>query len=163
MCNKAHKYIFRIAYSVIVHMQFFIYFWLWEQLLIIVQYVLLQFCPVWVAPNLLTFSGFLLTILNFFLFSYYDFGFHALTKENITNDEIPSWVWAVTAVNLFVAYTLGKRYFNTILYTKCYRLLTVTFSAWYLYLITFVLYYKYKKSKDATILLLQQNLFIYYF
>ncbi|CAH2234410.1 jg21213 [Pararge aegeria aegeria] len=65
-----------------------------------------QFCPVWVAPNLLTFTGFLLTVLNFLLFSYYDYGFHALTKENVTDDHIPSWVWAVTAVNLFVAYTL---------------------------------------------------------
>ncbi|XP_026315589.1 ethanolaminephosphotransferase 1 isoform X2 [Hyposmocoma kahamanoa] len=65
-----------------------------------------QFCPVWVAPNLLTFSGFLLTVFNFLLFSYYDYGFHALTEENVTNDHIPSWVWALTAVNLFVAYTL---------------------------------------------------------
>ncbi|KPI96782.1 PREDICTED: ethanolaminephosphotransferase 1 [Papilio xuthus] len=65
-----------------------------------------QFCPVWVAPNLLTFTGFLLTVLNFLLFSYYDYGFHALTEENITNDHIPNWVWAVTAINLFVAYTL---------------------------------------------------------
>ncbi|CAG9578787.1 unnamed protein product [Danaus chrysippus] len=65
-----------------------------------------QFCPIWVAPNLLTFSGFLLTVINFLLFSYYDYGFHALSKENVTNDSIPNWVWAVTAVNLFVAYTL---------------------------------------------------------
>ncbi|XP_028162238.1 ethanolaminephosphotransferase 1-like isoform X1 [Ostrinia furnacalis] len=65
-----------------------------------------QFCPVWVAPNLLTFAGFLLTVFNFLLFSYYDYGFHALTEENVTNDHIPSWVWAVSAVNLFVAYTL---------------------------------------------------------
>lgn len=74
------------------------------------QNEILQFCPVWVAPNLLTFSGFLLTVLNFLLFSYYDYGFYALTKENITNDHIPSWVWAVSAVNLFVAYTLGEHY-----------------------------------------------------
>ncbi|XP_073949010.1 ethanolaminephosphotransferase 1-like [Choristoneura fumiferana] len=65
-----------------------------------------QFCPVWVAPNLLTFTGFLLTVLNFLLFSYYDYGFHALTEDNVTKDSIPNWVWAVTAVNLFVAYTL---------------------------------------------------------
>ncbi|KOB71854.1 Phosphatidyltransferase [Operophtera brumata] len=65
-----------------------------------------QFCPVWVAPNLLTFTGFLLTVLNFLLFSYYDFGFYASTEENVTKDHIPSWVWAVSAVNLFVAYTL---------------------------------------------------------
>uniref|UniRef100_A0A2A4K4R8 Ethanolaminephosphotransferase 1 n=1 Tax=Heliothis virescens TaxID=7102 RepID=A0A2A4K4R8_HELVI len=65
-----------------------------------------QFCPVWVAPNLLTFTGFLLTVLNFFVFSYYDYGFFALTAENVSKDYIPSWVWAVSAVNLFVAYTL---------------------------------------------------------
>ncbi|XP_059046420.1 ethanolaminephosphotransferase 1 [Achroia grisella] len=65
-----------------------------------------QYCPPWVAPNLLTFTGFLLTVLNFLLFSYYDYGFHALTQENVTEDSIPWWVWAVSAVNLFVAYTL---------------------------------------------------------
>ncbi|XP_013183063.2 ethanolaminephosphotransferase 1 [Amyelois transitella] len=65
-----------------------------------------QFCPVWVAPNLLTFAGFLLTVLNFLLFSYYDFGFYALTQQNKDGDSIPRWVWAVSAVNLFVAYTL---------------------------------------------------------
>ncbi|KAF9794262.1 hypothetical protein SFRURICE_009639 [Spodoptera frugiperda] len=65
-----------------------------------------QFCPVWVAPNLLTFTGFLLTVLNFFVFSYYDYGFYAMTAENVTKDHIPSWVWGVSAVNLFVAYTL---------------------------------------------------------
>ncbi|CAG4985724.1 unnamed protein product [Colias eurytheme] len=65
-----------------------------------------QFCPMWIAPNLLTFGGFLLTVLNFLLFTYYDYGFHALTEDNVTNDHIPSWVWAVSSVNLFVAYTL---------------------------------------------------------
>ncbi|XP_063363203.1 ethanolaminephosphotransferase 1 [Cydia amplana] len=63
-----------------------------------------QFCPVWVAPNLLTFTGFLLTVLNFLLFSYYDYGFFALTEAG--GDGIPRWLWAVSAVNLFVAYTL---------------------------------------------------------
>ncbi|CAH0581193.1 unnamed protein product [Chrysodeixis includens] len=65
-----------------------------------------QFCPVWVAPNLLTFTGFLLTVLNFFVFSYYDYGFHAMTADNVSNDYIPSYVWAISGVNLFVAYTL---------------------------------------------------------
>ncbi|CAH4037838.1 ethanolaminephosphotransferase 1 [Pieris brassicae] len=65
-----------------------------------------QFCPRWVAPNLLTFAGFLLTVLNFLLFSYFDYGFNALTKDNKTDDYIPSWVWAFSAINLFVAYTL---------------------------------------------------------
>lgn len=77
----------------------------------------MQYCPEWVAPNLLTFTGFLLTVLNFFLFAYYDYGFNAMTKENITNDSIPNWVWAVSAVNLFVAYTLGK--FNYLTESMC--------------------------------------------
>ncbi|CAG9119640.1 unnamed protein product [Plutella xylostella] len=63
----------------------------------------MKFCPMWVAPNLLTFTGFLLTVLNFALFSYYDYGFYAMTDDSLA---IPSWVWAVSAVNLFVAYTL---------------------------------------------------------
>lgn len=61
-----------------------------------------QFCPLWVAPNLLTFAGFLLTVVNFLLLSYYDYGFNALTDDN----HIPRWVFAISAVNLFLAYTL---------------------------------------------------------
>lgn len=79
---------------------------------------ILQFCPVWVAPNLLTFSGFLLTVLNFLLFSYYDYGFNALAKDNINNDYIPSWVWALSAINLFVAYTLGEHEYLLHLYNR---------------------------------------------
>lgn len=65
-----------------------------------------QFCPEWVAPNLLTFTGFMLTVFNFLLFSYYDYSFNAMTEKNVSNDHIPNWVWGVSAVNLFVAYTL---------------------------------------------------------
>ena len=57
------------------------------------------------APNLLTFSGFLLTVVNFILISYYDNGFHAADHEINT---IPSWVWLVASINLFLAYTLGN-------------------------------------------------------
>lgn len=64
---------------------------------------LVQFFPRWIAPNLLTFTGFLLTVVNFFLIGYYDFGFTAATKEV---NPIPGWVWILAAINLFVAYTL---------------------------------------------------------
>ncbi|XP_058449656.1 ethanolaminephosphotransferase 1 isoform X2 [Malaya genurostris] len=64
---------------------------------------LVQYCPRWIAPNLLTFTGFLLTVVNFFIIGYYDFGFTAaFTRPN----PIPDWVWIVAAINLFVAYTL---------------------------------------------------------
>lgn len=66
---------------------------------------LVQFCPKWVAPNLLTFTGFMLTVVNFFLIGYYDYGFMAASQ---TPNPIPGWVWIVAGINLFVAYTLGK-------------------------------------------------------
>lgn len=59
------------------------------------------------APNLLTFAGFLLTVANFLLFTYYDYGFNAVSQEYV-KEKIPRWVWAVSAINLFLAYTLGK-------------------------------------------------------
>ncbi|XP_063698693.1 ethanolaminephosphotransferase 1 isoform X2 [Culicoides brevitarsis] len=64
--------------------------------------------PRWLAPNLITFSGFLLTILNFFLIAYYDYDFHAADAEKYRNEPnpIPRWVWLVAGINLFVAYTL---------------------------------------------------------
>uniref|UniRef100_A0A8W7P2Q9 Uncharacterized protein n=2 Tax=gambiae species complex TaxID=44542 RepID=A0A8W7P2Q9_ANOCL len=61
------------------------------------------FCPRWIAPNLLTFTGFLLTVVNFFLIAYYDYDFRAATETPIP---IPDWVWILAAINLFVAYTL---------------------------------------------------------
>lgn len=56
------------------------------------------------APNLITFTGFLLTLANFFLIGYYDYDFTAVDKGRI----IPNWVWIVAAINIFLAYTLGK-------------------------------------------------------
>lgn len=56
------------------------------------------------APNLITFIGFLLTVVNFPLIGYYDFDF---TAANSTQKVIPDWVWIVASINIFVAYTLG--------------------------------------------------------
>lgn len=57
------------------------------------------------APNLLTFTGFLLTIVNFLLIGYYDFDFKA--ANDLHNTVVPNWVWIVASINIFVAYTLG--------------------------------------------------------
>ncbi|CAG2054107.1 unnamed protein product [Timema podura] len=54
----------------------------------------IEFCPKWVAPNLLTFSGFLFTVLNFFLFAYYDYDFYASSVKHPEADPIPRWVWS---------------------------------------------------------------------
>ncbi|KAG4073529.1 hypothetical protein HA402_000753 [Bradysia odoriphaga] len=62
-----------------------------------------QFFPRWIAPNLITFTGFLLTIANFLLIGYYDYGF---TAVNDKEHPIPRWVWLVASINIFLAYTL---------------------------------------------------------
>jgi len=57
----------------------------------------------WVAPNVLTFVGFLLTVFNCLLIAFYDYDFTAAT---LTSNPIPNWVFLVTGINVFVAYTL---------------------------------------------------------
>ncbi|KAJ1527121.1 hypothetical protein ONE63_008655 [Megalurothrips usitatus] len=64
-----------------------------------------KFCPTWIAPNVLTFSGFLLTVVNFVMFAYYDPNFYA-SSPNKPDLPIPSWVFLLAAVNLFLAHTL---------------------------------------------------------
>lgn len=76
----------------------------------------LKFFPRWMAPNLITFTGFLLTIVNFFLIGYYDFNFDA--ANHIHKTIIPNWVWIVASINIFVAYTLGKIRKNFVAWPK---------------------------------------------
>ena len=71
-------------------------------------FVVLQWCPKWIAPNVLTFVGFLFTVLNFLMFSYYDYYFYASSDEHPEVPAVPEWVWAAAAFNIFLAYTLGK-------------------------------------------------------
>lgn len=64
----------------------------------------LQYFPRWLAPNLITFIGFLLTIATFLLIGFYDYDFNAVNGQRST---IPNWVWIVASINIFLAYTLG--------------------------------------------------------
>lgn len=57
---------------------------------------------------MLTFVGFLFTVLNFLLLSYYDYDFYASSDEHPEVPAVPHWVWGVAAFNIFLAYTLGK-------------------------------------------------------
>lgn len=66
------------------------------------------------APNLITFTGFLFTIVNFLLIGYYDYGFTAVNDEE---HPIPRWVWFVASINIFLAYTLGVTFENRLLFT----------------------------------------------
>jgi len=55
--------------------------------------------PRWFAPNLMTFIGFLLLVVNFVIFSIYDFYF----TESLA---IPSWIWLVAAICQFCSHQL---------------------------------------------------------
>lgn len=68
----------------------------------------LQFFPPWIAPNTMTFVGFLFTVLNFVLLSWYDWNFWA-SSGNPQTTPIPNAIWALAAINIFLAYTLGKQ------------------------------------------------------
>ncbi|CAG9570638.1 unnamed protein product [Danaus chrysippus] len=74
-----------------------------------------ELVPRWIAPNVLTFAGFLLTVADFLLLSFYDYDYYAATtKYNTTSTEplnghtevIPQSLWYLLAVFLFLAYTL---------------------------------------------------------
>ncbi|XP_015191146.1 PREDICTED: ethanolaminephosphotransferase 1-like [Polistes dominula] len=65
-----------------------------------------EYCPKWVAPNVLTFSGFLFTVLNFVVFASFDYYFYASSDDHSQYSPIPRWVFAVAAFNIFMAYTL---------------------------------------------------------
>ncbi|XP_038218306.1 ethanolaminephosphotransferase 1-like [Zerene cesonia] len=74
-----------------------------------------ELVPRWVAPNVLTFAGFLLTVVDFILLSYYDYDYAAASaRVNGTSTEplnghtevIPQSLWYLLAVFLFLAYTL---------------------------------------------------------
>nr|XP_022915245.1 ethanolaminephosphotransferase 1 [Onthophagus taurus] len=62
-------------------------------------------CPKWIAPNLLTFLGFLFTVATFLLLSYYDYEFYASAMQSVVAP-IPQWVFILSAINIFIAYTL---------------------------------------------------------
>uniref|UniRef100_A0A8D2KFB2 Ethanolaminephosphotransferase 1 n=1 Tax=Urocitellus parryii TaxID=9999 RepID=A0A8D2KFB2_UROPR len=59
--------------------------------------------PTWLAPNLITFSGFLLVVFNFLLMTYFDPDFYASAPGH---KHVPDWVWIVVGILNFMAYTL---------------------------------------------------------
>ncbi|KAK4885714.1 hypothetical protein RN001_001985 [Aquatica leii] len=65
-----------------------------------------EYCPKWVAPNLLTFMGFIFAIAIFFLFTIADYYFLASDTEHPEVLPLPKWTFTVAAVSLFIAYTL---------------------------------------------------------
>ncbi|XP_029966506.1 ethanolaminephosphotransferase 1-like [Salarias fasciatus] len=62
-----------------------------------------KFLPTWLAPNLITFTGFMFLVLNFLMLAFYDYDF---TASSADHDHVPSWVWVAAGIFNFLAYTL---------------------------------------------------------
>lgn len=62
--------------------------------------------PMWVAPNLLTFSGFLFQVALFLLLAIYDWDFYSNNRTKTDYPTIPNWVWYVAALCQFLGHTL---------------------------------------------------------
>ncbi|XP_008294533.1 ethanolaminephosphotransferase 1 isoform X1 [Stegastes partitus] len=62
-----------------------------------------KFLPTWLAPNLITFTGFMFLVLNFLMLAFYDFDF---TASAAGHEHVPSWVWVAAGIFNFLAYTL---------------------------------------------------------
>lgn len=67
---------------------------------------MVQFYPMWIAPNVLTFAGFLLLILQFFVLTYFDNYFYASDDTHLEYASIPNWVWLFAANCMFWAHQL---------------------------------------------------------
>ncbi|KAJ8272998.1 hypothetical protein GJAV_G00096100, partial [Gymnothorax javanicus] len=61
--------------------------------------------PLWIAPNLLTFTGFLLILMNYLLLSFYDWNYTASVPGS---QHIPDWVWSISSLATFSAYALDS-------------------------------------------------------
>ncbi|XP_053323976.1 ethanolaminephosphotransferase 1-like isoform X2 [Spea bombifrons] len=61
--------------------------------------------PLWIAPNLLTLSGFLIVLVNYFILSFFDWNY---TASGNGHQHIPNWVWISAALGNFLAYALDS-------------------------------------------------------
>lgn len=61
----------------------------------------------WLAPNLLTFIGWLLLMVNFWLLAYYDWDYNTSTSNRDLNRQpIPGIVWVYCGIAHVLAYVL---------------------------------------------------------
>ncbi|XP_031980644.1 ethanolaminephosphotransferase 1-like isoform X3 [Corvus kubaryi] len=66
---------------------------------------IIKIVPLWIAPNLLTFSGFVMILFNYFLLSFYDWDY---TASGTSPGLVPTWVWLFSAFTTFCAYALDS-------------------------------------------------------
>lgn len=67
---------------------------------------LVKLFPRWIAPNVLTVTGFLLIVFNAGLLAYYDYDFSASSDIIKGTSPIPNWVWLVCAIFHFTSHSL---------------------------------------------------------
>ncbi|KAF5304783.1 hypothetical protein FQA39_LY09560 [Lamprigera yunnana] len=65
-----------------------------------------EYCPKWVAPNLLTFVGFLFAVFVFALFTTMDYYFLASDNDNPEVKSLPKYIFLLAGISLFISYTL---------------------------------------------------------
>ena len=110
-----------------------------------------KLCPRWVAPNLLTFVGFLCCVGHYALPAVYDYDFRASTKDS--EHPIPSWAWAATSVLLFLAHTLdgidGKQARRTQTSTPLGELFDHGLDSWSTVFIASTFYSVFGRNEDG--------------
>lgn len=120
-----------------------------------------KLCPWWVAPNLLTFVGFLCCVGHFGLLALYDYDFRAATAppdvSGIANLQpgvfVPSWVWVGVATLLFLSHTLdgidGKQARRTGSSNPLGELFDHGLDSWATIFITGALYSMFGRNDDG--------------
>uniref|UniRef100_A0A0K2UDT7 Ethanolaminephosphotransferase 1like [Megachile rotundata] n=1 Tax=Lepeophtheirus salmonis TaxID=72036 RepID=A0A0K2UDT7_LEPSM len=63
------------------------------------NWVVDKLCPKWIAPNLLTLSGFICCVAHYLVLSYYDYDF-------ANPLDIARWAWLAASILLFLSHTL---------------------------------------------------------
>jgi len=120
-----------------------------------------KICPLWVAPNLLTFVGFLCCIGHFGLLALYDYDFRSATAPPGVSGlpdlpagvAVPSWVWVGVAVLLFLSHTLdgidGKQARRTGSSNPLGELFDHGLDSWATIFITGALYSMFGRNDDG--------------
>ena len=115
-----------------------------------------KLCPRWVAPNLLTFVGFICCFGHFGLLALYDYNFTAATVSTSSvsvEEEIPSWAWVAVALLLFLAHTLdgidGKQARRTGTSTPLGELFDHGLDSWSTIFITGAIYSMFGRNDDG--------------
>ena len=111
------------------------------------------FCPKWIAPNLLTFTGFLCCVLHYLLPALYDYDFTASTLHPGYPPIIPSWVWLTIGILLFISHTLdgidGKQARRTGTSSPLGELFDHGCDAWAMVLTTSTYYDVFGRNEDG--------------